>query len=48
MGEPVDPDATYLSEWQILTVWPAGEDGRLVGEDIYFGSPPMARLTKLS
>ena len=46
-GEPVDPDASYLSEWQILTVWPAGPDGRLVGEDIYFGSPPMARLRRL-
>jgi hypothetical protein len=46
-GEPVDPDAGYLSEWQILTVWPAGADGRLVGEDIYFGSPPMARLRRL-
>jgi limonene-1,2-epoxide hydrolase len=46
-GEPVDSAATYLSEWQILTVWPAGVDGRLVGEDIYFGSPPMADLKRL-
>jgi hypothetical protein len=46
-GEPVDPAATYLAEWQLLTVWPAAEDGRLVGEDIYFGSPPMARLRRM-
>jgi hypothetical protein len=46
-GEPVDPEATYLAEWQILTVWPAGPDGRLVGEDIYFGSPPMALLRRM-
>jgi limonene-1,2-epoxide hydrolase len=46
-GEPVDPAARYLAVWQILTVWPAGTDGRLVGEDIYFGSPPMARLKRL-
>jgi len=46
-GAPVDPEATYLAEWQILTVWPADSDGRLVGEDIYFGSPPMARLSRL-
>ena len=46
-GEPVDPSASYLCESQILTVWPAGEDGRLVGEDIYFGTPIMAHVTKL-
>jgi hypothetical protein len=46
-GQPVDPEASYLAEWQLLTVWPAGQDGRLVGEDIYFGSPPMARLRRL-
>jgi len=47
-GKPVDPNAEYLAEWQLLTVWPADADGKLVGEDIYFGSPPMARLRKLS
>jgi len=41
-GEPVEPDATYLAESQILTVWPASSDGRIMGEDIYFGSPPLA------
>jgi limonene-1,2-epoxide hydrolase len=46
-GEPVDPEATYLAQWQILTVWPADPDGRLIGEDIYFGSPPMAELSLL-
>jgi len=28
-------------------VWPAGEDGRLVGEDIYFGSTPGTNFSKL-
>ena len=46
-GEAVDPEASYLGETQILTVWPAAADGRLLGEDIYFGSPPMSRLTKI-
>jgi hypothetical protein len=46
-GEPVEVDVDYLAEWQILTVWPADADGRLIGEDIYFGSPPMARLTRM-
>ena len=42
-GEPVDPEASYLSETHLLTVWPAGEGGRLVGEDIFFGSLPGFR-----
>ena len=46
-GAAVDPDASYLSEMQILTVWPAGPDGRLIGEDIYFGSPPLSKLRRL-
>jgi hypothetical protein len=46
-GEPVDPEAEYLAEWQILTVWPADEAGKLIGEDIYFGSPPMAKVRRI-
>jgi len=46
-GEPVDSDATYLSETQLLTIWPMNSDGRIIGEDIYFGSPPMERLRRL-
>ena len=46
-GEAVDPSAEYLCESQILTVWPGGEGGRLVGEDIYFGTPIMAHVTRL-
>jgi hypothetical protein len=46
-GEAVDPEATYLAITQILTVWPAAEDGRIMGEDIYFGSPPLSQLTRM-
>ena len=42
-GEGVDPATTYLTENHILTVWPAGEGGKLVGEDIFFGSAPIHR-----
>ena len=42
-GEPVDENETYLSENHLLTVWPAGEGGKLVGEDIFFGSLPSFR-----
>jgi limonene-1,2-epoxide hydrolase len=47
-GAPVDADARYVSENQILTVWPAAEDGRIKGEDIYFGSPPLSSLALLA
>jgi len=46
-GQPVEPETQYLSETTILTVWPAGEDGRLVGEDIWFGSSPGSVIIRL-
>jgi len=46
-GEAVDAGANYLSENLILTVWPAGKDGQLVGEDIWFGSMPNQKLTRM-
>jgi len=42
-GESVDAATTYLTENHILTVWPAGDGGKLVGEDIFFGSAPGHR-----
>jgi hypothetical protein len=47
-GEPVDPEARYVSEAQLLTVWPADPDGKLIGEDIYFGTNPFDSLQKLA
>jgi hypothetical protein len=46
-GDAVDAAARYVSENLILTVWPADEDGRLVGEDIWFGSTPNSKLSRL-
>ena len=45
-GEPVDPEGTYVNETQLLTVWPAGEGGKLVGEDIYFGNSGLGELAR--
>lgn len=45
-GDPVDKDAAYINTAQILTVWPAADDGRLIGEDIYMGSPMMGNLRR--
>lgn len=47
-GEPVDPEAKYGGTAQLLTVWPAAPDGKLVGEDIYFGSNAFEALEKLA
>lgn len=46
-GEPLDNDATYIAETHIVTVWPIAPDGRIIGEDIYFGSPPLENLRRL-
>ena len=45
-GSAVEADAEYLAESLILTVWPADAEGRLIGEDIWFGSPPNSNLRK--
>lgn len=46
-GQPVEAEASYLAQYQILTVWPAAPDGRIMGEDIYMGGQPMSRLKRL-
>lgn len=45
-GEAVDAAGTYVNEGQLLTVWPAGADGKLVGEDIYFGTAGLGKLVR--
>ena len=46
-GEAIDAHDLWLSNAQLITVWPAAPDGRLVGEDIYFGADPMSTLTPI-
>ena len=41
---PVEDRQLYLGATQLVTVWPNDGDGKLVGEDIYFGQAPLARL----
>ena len=47
-GEAIGAHDLWLSDTQLITVWPAAPDGRLVGEDIYFGADPMSTLTPIS
>ena len=46
-GQPVDSHELWLSDAQLITVWPADPDAKLVGEDIYFGEDPMTTLTPI-
>ncbi len=38
----------FLTTAQLITVWPSDADGKLVGEDIYFGEAPMARIHRIT
>jgi hypothetical protein len=45
-GAPLDPSAAYLVESELVVVWPSSEDGKLVGEDVWFGSGPFLPLAR--
>ena len=47
-GGPIANADLFLSTTQLLTVWPSDPDGKLVGEDIYFGEPPLTNLERIS
>jgi hypothetical protein len=47
-GGPIGNADLFLSTTQLLTVWPSDPDGKLVGEDIYFGEPPLSNLERIS
>ncbi|MEM7003509.1 MAG: nuclear transport factor 2 family protein [Pseudomonadota bacterium] len=44
----IDGSDLWLSNAQLITVWPADPEAKLVGEDIYFGEDPMQTLTPIS
>ena len=43
-GIDVTEAGLYLTDTQLITVWPADPDGKLIGEDIYFGQDPFTTL----
>lgn len=47
-GKPFTDSDLFLSIAQLITVWPGDADGRLVGEDIYFGDVPLSRLEPIT
>ena len=38
----------WVSNTQLITVWPSDPDAKLVGEDIYFGENPMETLKPIN
>ena len=38
----IEDHELWLSNTQLITVWPHDGNGKLVGEDIYFGEDPMS------
>ena len=47
-GQDVANHEFWMSDAQLVTVWPADPDAKLVGEDIYFGEDAMATLTPIA
>jgi hypothetical protein len=47
-GQAVTEDSLWLSNTQLMTLWPADAEGRLIGEDIYFGVNPMTTLVPVT
>jgi hypothetical protein len=47
-GAPVREDDLILTSTQLLTVWPAGEDAKLVGEDIYLAHSPFRNARRIT
>lgn len=47
-GQPISEDDLLLTTTQLLTVWPAGEGAKLVGEDIYFGHNPFLNAQRIT
>ena len=47
-GQSISSASAWLSNTQLLTVWPNAGNGKLLGEDIYFGEDPMSTLTPYS
>jgi hypothetical protein len=40
---PVDPEGWYLAEYNAIVVWPIGEGGLIVGENVYFGKTRVVK-----
>ncbi len=46
-GKAVRDDELFLSCAQLVTLWPADVDGKLIGEDIYFGENALTTVVRI-
>ncbi len=47
-GRSITDDSLWLTDARLLTLWPADAEGKLIGEDIYFGVDPMTTLAPIT
>ncbi len=47
-GHRVEDEALWLSDAQVVVIWPLAGDGLLVGQDTYYGEDPMATLEPIT
>ena len=47
-GQPVEDDDLFVATAQLVTLWPADEHDKLIGEDIYFGSNSFADVQRIT
>jgi len=47
-GVAIGDSELWLSNAQLVTVWPNDGSGKLVGEDIYFGQSPLTTLVPIT
>jgi hypothetical protein len=46
-GEALENGDLFVTTAQLVTVWPGDADGKLIGEDIYFGSDPFGSIERI-
>ncbi len=46
-GERIASHDLFVTTTQLVTVWPGDAEGKLIGEDIYFGSDPFANIERI-
>ncbi len=45
---PIEDEELILTTAQLVTIWPGDQDGKLVGEDIYFGESPASHAQRIT
>jgi len=45
---PIEDDELILTTAQLVTIWPGDAEGKLIGEDIYFGESPVSHAERIT